>query len=152
MTRTEFMTTLQRALAGGLNSSSVNENMRYYQDYFDTQLRLGKSEEEITAELGNPRLLAKSIIEAAKREGRNGYIDAEYEEVYEDGTYAGSGSKRTPEEERAVRMPGWLITVLVILVLFVIGKIVGSVIIAFFPILVPAACAVWILKLLQKRG
>ena len=46
MTRSEFMDSLHRALAGSLTSSTVNENMRYYEEYFDTQIRSGQSEEE----------------------------------------------------------------------------------------------------------
>ncbi len=41
MDRTEFMDRLQRTLAGGVNSSQVAENVRYYQDYIDTEIRKG---------------------------------------------------------------------------------------------------------------
>lgn len=150
MTRMEFMDVLQRSLAGSLTNSTVNENMRYYQEYFDAQLRLGKSEDEIINELGNPRLLAKTIIEAAKREGRSGSIDAEYEEVYEDGVHTqtresgGMASKNT-------HIPGWLIAVIVFLVFFAIVRIIGSVIVAFLPIAMPALCVFLVLRFLQNR-
>lgn len=152
MTRIEFMDILQRTLAGSLNSSTVNENMRYYQEYFDTQMRMGKSETEVIGELGNPRLLAKTMIEAAKREGRGGSVDAEYDEVYEDGTHTqGNKSSHETDVMKKVRMPSWLIAVVVILILLVVVKIIGSVIIAFLPILVPAACVFFIFRFLQNR-
>lgn len=152
MTRIEFMDILQRTLAGSLNSSTVNENMRYYQEYFDTQMRMGKSEEEVIVELGNPRLLAKTIIEAAKREGRGGSVDAEYEEVYEDGTQTqGNKGGQGTDVVKNVRMPGWLIVIIVVLIFLVVVRIIGSVIIAFLPILVPAACVFFILRFLQNR-
>ncbi len=149
MTRTEFMDTLQKTLAGSLNSSTVNENMRYYQEYFDTQIRMGKSEAEVVGELGNPRLLAKTIIEAAKREGRGGSVDAEYDEIYEDGRQAQNDSDNAPTQ--TFHIPGWLIAVLVVLILFVIIKIIGSVIVAFLPVLIPAACVFMVFRFLQKR-
>lgn len=62
MTRSEFMDSLHRTLAGSLTSSTVNENMRYYEEYFDTQLRMGQSEEDIVAELGDPRLLVRRLF------------------------------------------------------------------------------------------
>ena len=69
MDRTEFIERLQRALAGGVNSSRVAENVQYYREYIDMEIRKGRSEEEVLGSLGDPRLLAKSIIEANKRAG-----------------------------------------------------------------------------------
>ena len=111
MTKTEFMEVLQRTLAGSLGSGTVSGHMRYYQDYFDSQLAMGKDEMQITAELGDPRLLAKTIIEAAKREGMGGGTP-EYDEVYEDGTADPKGNGRV----KAYRMPVWLVAVLVFMV------------------------------------
>ena len=56
------MEKLQRALAGGLNSSQVTENVRYYQEYIDTEIRKGRSESEILTALGDPRLLLQSWL------------------------------------------------------------------------------------------
>lgn len=86
MDRTEFIERLQRALAGGVNSSRVAENVQYYREYIDMEIRKGRSEEEVLGSLGDPRLLAKSIIEANKRagvsEGTNRTYDEEREESY----------------------------------------------------------------------
>ena len=62
MNRNEFIDKLQRTLAGGLNCNQVADNVRYYQDYIDTEIRKGRSEADVLAGLGDPRLLAKSII------------------------------------------------------------------------------------------
>ena len=80
MNRIEFMEKLQRALAGGLNSRQVTENVRYYQEYIDMEIRKGKSEAEVLSGLGDPRLLAKSIIEANKRAGRSEGTNLNYDE------------------------------------------------------------------------
>ncbi len=146
MTRSEFMETLQRTLAGTLGGGAVDGHMRYYQDYFDMQLGMGKSEADIVAELGNPRLLAKTIIEAAKREGR-GDGTPEYDEVYEDGTAearGGSGPK-------AYRIPGWLLAVLALLVIITVVGIVGSVVSAMLPVLIPLVCVALLVRFLQRR-
>ena len=73
------MEKMQRALAGGLNSSQVTENVRYYQEYIDTEIRKGRSESEILTALGDPRLLAKSIIEANKGAGKSGGSNQNYD-------------------------------------------------------------------------
>ncbi len=147
MTRKEFIETLQMALAGNLSSSSVNENIRYYQDYIDVQIRLGTSEEEVIESLGDPRLLAKTILEAKKREGTgSGY--QEYDEVYEEGA---------DEKEKGgfgsgiYRMPVWLFVLLaVIVVIFIIG-IIGSVVSVLLPIFLPVLCVIMVVRIFQNR-
>ena len=80
MNREEFTEKLQRALAGGLDSSKVAENITYYREYIDSEVRRGRSEQEVLESLGDPRLLAKSIIEANKRAGASYGSNLEYDE------------------------------------------------------------------------
>lgn len=72
MTQIEFVTELEQALRGNVEERIIQENVRYYNDYISEQRAAGKSEEEIFASLGSPRLIAKTIIdtsgEAARRE------------------------------------------------------------------------------------
>lgn len=65
MTKNEFISQLKEALQGMVPASQAEENIRYYENYFQEQKKNGKTESEISEELGNPRLIAKSIIEAA---------------------------------------------------------------------------------------
>ena len=146
MTKTEFMEVLQRTLAGSLGSGTVSGHMRYYQDYFDSQLAMGKDEMQITAELGDPRLLAKTIIEAAKREGMGGGTP-EYDYVYVDGTGDPNGNGRV----KAYRMPVWLVAVLVFMVLFVIVGMVTSVVTALLPVLLPVLAVLLVVRLVRNR-
>lgn len=147
MTRMEFMDALQRALAGALGSGTVSGHMRYYQEYFDSQLSMGKSEEEIVAELGDPRLLAKTIIEAAKLEGRSGSETPEYDEVYEDGT----GNTKNSTSVKAYRMPGWLLAVAVLMIVVLVIGVVGSVVTMMLPVLLPLLCVVVLVRFFQRR-
>lgn len=64
MSREEFLTELRKALQGRVSQQTVNDNLRYYEDYILAESHKGKTEAEVIAELGNPRLLAKSIIDA----------------------------------------------------------------------------------------
>lgn len=146
------MDSLHRTLAGSLTSSTVNENMRYYEEYFDTQLRLGQREEEIVAGLGDPRLLAKTIIQTSRYQAQN-YGSQEYEEVYEDGSQENAqdgSSKRFAS--KMYRMPGWLFLVLAILLVFAVISIVSSVVSMFLPVIIPLICVTLIVRLLQKRS
>lgn len=77
MDKTEFLEILKARLAGQMPEGKVAAHVRYYRDYIEEQVRKGRSEAEILAELGDPRLIAKTLIDADP--------DAEQEVI--DGTY-----------------------------------------------------------------
>ena len=64
MTKEEFLQVLTECLTGEVTDSELQESYNYYRDYFSEQESLGKGDEEIIAELGSPRLIAHSIIDA----------------------------------------------------------------------------------------
>lgn len=68
MTKKEFISQLTDTLEGMVPASVLHENIRYYEKYFHEQMLNGKTEAEIAEELGNPRLIGKSIIEANGKE------------------------------------------------------------------------------------
>jgi len=139
MDRTEFIDRLQHALSGGVNSSQVAENVRYYREYIDVEIRKGRSEEEVLGSLGDPRLLAKSIIEANKRagviEGTNRNYDEETPEE-------GYGSQS--QTGRVIHMPGWLIMLIAVVILLLIIGVAFSLISVLAPIIIPVLVVVLI--------
>ena len=64
MTKEEFLQVLTECLTGEVTDSELQESYNYYRDYFSEQESLGKGDEEIIEELGSPRLIAHSIIDA----------------------------------------------------------------------------------------
>lgn len=146
MDRIEFADKLQHALAGGLNSSAVAENVQYYREYIDVEIRKGRSEEEVLESLGDPRLLAKSIIEANKRAGQNEGTNRNYDEEIRENAYDGQ-----EETGRAVRVPGWLILlILVVIVLLIIG-VVFSVISFLAPVIIPVLLVLLVVNFFRGR-
>lgn len=147
MDKREFMEKLQRALAGGLNSVQVADNMRYYQDYIESEIRKGKSEAYVLEQLGDPRLLAKSIIEANKRSGESYGSNREYDEEVTDNSSYG---KRVRNHDYGYNLPGWLVMLIAtVLVIIVIG-FVTSLISVFLPVIIIALVAILIVKLIQN--
>lgn len=150
MDRVEFIEKLQRALAGGLSSAQVAENVRYYQEYIDSEIRKGRSEEEIMEQLGDPRLLAKSIIEANKRAGTSYGSNREFdEEVPEDAREA--RRERETSGGRAVMLPGWLILLIITVIVIVIIGVVTSLLAAFAPVIIVGLVVLLIVKVFQSR-
>lgn len=73
MNKEEFLRGLQNALSGEVPPSVVRDNLRYYDDYIRTELRSGRSEEQIMEELGEPRLIARTIIDTTPEAGEGGF-------------------------------------------------------------------------------
>lgn len=69
MIKKDFITKLRRALASKLDSAKIAEHASYYEEYIEIQVRKGKEEWQVTEELGDPALLAKSILNAERDGG-----------------------------------------------------------------------------------
>ncbi len=148
MDKNEFIEKLQRTLAGGLGSSQVAENVRFYREYIETEIRKGKTEEQVLAELGDPRLLAKSIIEANKHAGESYGSNREFDDEVTDNATA-RGYRGNRSIERRIMLPGWLMMVIItVLVILVIG-IATSLISLFAPVIIVGLVILLIVKLFQ---
>ena len=69
MTRSEFLNKLKEALANDLSGPVIQENVNYYSGYIADEVRKGRSEEEVVAELGDPWAIARTIIESLEIQG-----------------------------------------------------------------------------------
>ena len=97
MTQIEFVTELEQALRGNVEERIIQENVRYYNDYISEQRAAGKSEEEIFASLGSPRLIAKTIIDTsgeASTQGNSRAGSYNYSTGSDDSSTGGDGWKR----------------------------------------------------------
>lgn len=148
MDRTEFIDRLQRALAGGVNSSRVAENVQYYREYIDVEIRKGRSEEEVLDSLGDPRLLAKSIIEANKRAGISEGTNRTYDEETEEDS--GEDWGKTGKQS-IVRVPGWLILLIAIVIFLLIIGVVFSMISFLAPIIIPVLIVILAVNYFKSR-
>ena len=61
MTRREFLSELRMALEGNIPVQDIEDNIRYYDNYFAES---SKSEREVCEELGDPRLIARTLIDS----------------------------------------------------------------------------------------
>lgn len=99
MNKTEFLETLRGQLSGQIQSSKADAHVRYYRDYIETQLRSGRTEEEILAELGDPRLIAKTLLDTDP-ESSQGIYESGYgyaDETYDSRQYGGDSYSRSDD-------------------------------------------------------
>ncbi len=65
MSKREFLDKLTDALRGEVPESVIRDNVNYYDNYIDNEINNGKTEEEVLALIGEPRLIAKTIIDVS---------------------------------------------------------------------------------------
>ncbi len=69
MTRREFLDGLREALEGEVSGKIIAENLDYYNGYIREEVAKGTSEQEVLQMLGDPRLIAQTIIDTNGGEG-----------------------------------------------------------------------------------
>ncbi|MFI3176875.1 MAG: DUF1700 domain-containing protein [Eubacteriales bacterium] len=138
MNKLEFSHQLRSALAGSLNSQVVEEHIQYYQEYIELEMRKGNTEEEVLTMLGNPKLLAKSMIEAGAHET----------------TYHEVNHKHGEESQSKAARPfrwKWIVTLLIIITVLIV---VGTLFITLLPYIIVFFVVIqlvkWIVKYLNR--
>lgn len=61
MVRAEFLEILRESLERKIPQEEIEDNLQYYREYFEQS---GRSDEEVCEELGDPRMIAKSVTNA----------------------------------------------------------------------------------------
>ena len=150
MHKEEFITKLQHALAAGLPAGQVTEHVRYYSDYINSEIYKGKTEEEVLAQLGEPRLLARSIIDANKRAGAAYGSNREYDEEVAGDTQNDNGYGR-PDRMRRIMLPGWLVMLIVVVLAMLVIGVVSSLLYLFAPVIMAVLIVLLVIKLFQSN-
>lgn len=65
MTKTEFLQILREELDGRVPYSVIQENLTYYDSYISSEAAKGIPESQVIEDLGGPRLIARTIVDAA---------------------------------------------------------------------------------------
>lgn len=130
MEKQEFLDNLRLALRGRVTPEVMTDTMNYYEEYINTELRLGKHPDEVMEALGDPRLIARTIVET-----KGGRIGDDSVSSGEDGEYGGGRELRG----RLVRIPGWVWLIVFFIMVWLIVSIIFRVLIKFAPILLVIA-------------
>lgn len=141
MEKREFLEKLARALAGQVPQTVIEENLSYYDSYLSDEAAKGKTVHQILEELGDPRLIAKSIIDA------NGG-GSDMAGIYEDESRSFERSETRQDEGefdrrqfRSFHFNGFwamlLIIVIFSLVLVLVGTILGGIFLLIRPFILP---------------
>ena len=145
MSREEFLRVFQETLVGKVSNQIIHENLNYYSNYFNEQIRNGKSEAEIINMLGDPRLLAKTIEDSSNFAADEAKTrDFNTKKTTSEQNYYGEN------KIKKIKLPGWAIAAIIIAVIVVIMMIVFKVIAFFMPLIITVFVAGFIYKFIRN--
>lgn len=142
MSKNEFLTILRGQLTGKIPTSEVESQIGYYEAYINGQIGLGAAEESAVDELGDPRLIAKTLIDSTNRAAEEAGYDGPYRsstDTYDDsdginsgifGKSTGNGGQENGTQGSGMMGTGgcWIIIIIAVIVLVLIGLLVFSLI------------------------
>ena len=138
---------LKSELEGRVPYSVIQENLRYYDSYIMEEAAKGQTEDEVIESLGGPRIIARTIVDAAldTEDRPDGFDSFESEASYRSGPAGSSQEEREPfrgqkPEVHYVDFGKWYVRLIAGLVVFLVIFLVMTV---FFGIM---GLAGWILS------
>ena len=159
MDKQDFLEKLTLALTGQVLRSVIEENVSYYNQYIADEVRKGKPESQVLEELGDPRLIARSIIEAngGGNEMAGVYEDSDsgeetrYGEARYDAEdpYGGEGRRSFHTFHISGFWFTLIVTIVLLLLLWLVGTIIGGIFMILGPILMPVLI-IWMIYWLFK--
>lgn len=155
MNKEEFLRGLQSALSGEVPPGTVQENLRFYDDYIRAEMQKGRTEAEVMEELGDPRLIARTIIDTTPGAGDGAYesYSSGGGESYRDGSYRQESTERQSGNVHYYDLSKWYWKLLgIVLVIAVVGIVVTvvsgllSLVIPILPVIGLVLVIMWFVR------
>lgn len=115
MNKYEFIEGLRKSLSAVNDYTFVNDTITYYENYIDTQMRMGRTERDVMEELGDPRLIAKSIKATHTMEETQEYSRDVYQDYHNE--YRNGKKARFIFNGREFSLPSWLVKTVTVVIL-----------------------------------
>lgn len=152
MTRQEFLDILGRSLRRELSEQEVLDNIRYYEDYISREIQTGKSEEQVLADLGDPRLIAKTILQVDQQreegiyESRETIYTEDADGIYQEDTAGRGESFGNRMKVHSFQIKGGLLLLAVVVILFLVLGTVFAILWKLLPVILIIAGISWLYR------
>lgn len=157
MNKKEFLEDLRQSLEGEVSSSVIDQNIQYYNQYISS--KTVDDEERIIEELGNPRLIAKTIIESERAARQKGYyrgadsFHTNYQTTDEDDSDSKDSNSRNSGAMFHLSWMQKISLIITIVIIIIILILIGKMIIGFlFAFGVPIILILLLMALFKKRS
>ena len=150
MTKKQFLEELRDSLEGMVSQTVIQQNLNYYENYINEQIRNGRTEEDILRELGSPRLIARTIIDAA---GNNdGFVQPDAYGEDEDQMQEEKNQRgwNIFLADSSIKLGCLLSIVIFILILYVILRVFRMVVGFFWPVIIIGVVVIMFINMMER--
>lgn len=150
MSKNEFLKELRDYLTGQISAAEVEESVKYYDQYIRDQVAGGISEREAVERLGDPRIIGRSIVDAAARkkaEGSAASRSTSYQEQKDASSSRSSGKNSSSHgtvNSGKLKLYGTLAIILLVVIVILVA--ITKVIAFFFPLIIVVILATYVMK------
>lgn len=174
MSKAEFLDVLRMQLQDTLSQAEIEGHLHYYNEYITDAVASGKTEEQVTEELGSPVFIAKTLMDTAEAgeqaesfvrgerwsreeqwngDGRFGRNDSGY--GYDDSSQEENGYRKTHVWHISPFVAKYVIPVVVILLLvllvFLLSTLVGAAIAIVARLFIPIMLVILVFAIFKSH-
>lgn len=155
MDKKEFLDVLYEQLSGQMPEGTIAAHVQYYRNYIEDEQCKGRSEEDILNELGDPRLITRTLLDAEGASGNpqtTGAYSTTYDDTagYDDNGRASSGSGRVKQHSFHLDLTTWYGKLAVILIAIIVVILLCTILSVLIPIMLIAGVILYVFRL-RKR-
>ena len=153
MNKKEFLDTLYNQLYGQMAEGAIAAHVQYYRNYIEDAVTQGRTEEEVLNELGDPRLIARTLLDTDSAASGNPQTTGSYSEPYTDTSYnddSSSGSKKVKSRSFHLDLSTWYGKLAVILIAAVVIFLLCTVLSVLIPVMVVFGIVCFVISKLRN--
>ena len=141
MNKKEFLDTLYNQLSGQMSEGTIASYVQYYRNYIEEEQRKGRTESEILAELGDPHLITRTLLDtesAGSGAPQSG------------NPYSDSRQRKVRQHSFHLDLTTWYGKLTVILIALIVIILLCTVLSVLIPIMIIAGVLMYVFRL-RKR-
>ena len=157
MSKTEFLDILYNQLSGRMPEGHVAAHVQYYRNYIEDEQQKGRTETDILNDLGDPRLIARTLLDTEVGAG-NPQNGSTYSAIYNEADsyynkYDSSDSARGHVKKHSFKLDlsTWYGKVAVILIAAVVLLLLVTILGVLIPVMIVAGVIMYIVSQLRKQ-
>ena len=157
LSKTEFLDILYNQLSGQMPEGSVAAHVQYYRNYIEDEQQKGRTETDILNDLGDPRLIARTLLDTEVGAG-NPQNGSTYSAIYNEADsdyneYDSSDSARGHVKKHSFKLDlsTWYGKVAVILIAAVVLLLLVTILGILIPVVIVAGVIMYIVSQFRKQ-
>ena len=153
MNKKEFLDILYEQLSRQMPEGNVAAHVQYYRNYIEEEQHKGRSEGDILNELGDPHLIARTLLDTDSTASGNPQTTGSYSEPYTDNSYnnaSSSSRKKVKSRSFHIDLSTWYGKLAVILIAVVVIFLLCTVLSVLIPVMVIFGIVCFIISKLRS--